>query len=92
MLSDKQVQNVCNVNGGPDCCRYLNERNDIPQSGYYCMKMRPNTKEEIDDRIEAFLNEKSNATSEVPAMGDHCAGYPVLKLIEQGYDVKPSRP
>lgn len=89
-LSNKQLQDVCMLYSGDSRqCRYLAEDDDDPNK-WYCLKKRKADKDRIDQRIGQFVadcNRKSvDPHSQSIPLGDNCAGYPVLKIIDQGYD------
>ena len=95
MLSKKQLKDVCllgalNANSHKQC-RYLCQ-DDLDSSKYLCVKLNATQKKDIDSEIDLFLEEckKTGADplkANVP-MGNNCVGYPILKNIQQGYDVK----
>ena len=88
MLSRNQLRNVCLQGHGHEACRYL-ARDDVDYSICLCSKLRPKEKKDIDDHISRLIAEaKSNghSISLIQSCGNNCAGYPVLKHIEQGYD------
>ena len=89
MLSQKQLEDVCLIDRESDACRYLMP--DLLKYGvWHCTKCKKVEKKRTDDKIELFVLEclkkgLDPAATQV-AMGDNCAGYPMLKYIEQGYD------
>jgi len=91
MLSLKQQENVCLLyTGGIDQCRYL-KQDDTEYDKWYCIKKKKAEKDKIDKKINEVLADFKKrgidpANSSMP-LGDNCDGYPVLKHIEQGYDV-----
>lgn len=90
-LSNKQLQDVCMLYCGDSRqCRYLAEDDDN-SSKWYCLKKRKSDKDRIDQRINQFVadcaRKKIDPKSQNIPLGDNCAGYPVLKIIDQGYDV-----
>lgn len=93
MLSLKQLKDVCLVNdNSSDKCRYLaQDENDYTK--YYCVKKMASKAHEIDAELDDYvknLRQKGkDPTKENVPLGDNCAGYPLLRNIEQGYDVKP---
>jgi len=93
MLSLPQIQNVCLVEGGNKCCRYLSE-DDLDPSKFHCNKLRPLEKSKIDKDVNGFLSDchakKINPSSYSKALGNNCDGYLILHHIEQGYDKEDS--
>lgn len=91
MLSLKQVKDVCFINGGSDCCRYLDEEiDDLGNIIHLCKKLSPD-QSIIDNEISDFLKESKKQGLDpfqqgVP-LGNNCSGYVVLKTKLQGYDV-----
>lgn len=89
-LSKKQLQDICLLfDGTYKKCRYL-AQDDVDWSKYYCLKKQPSKKAEIDVETDDFIREtrkknKDPLKENVP-MGDNCAGYPILKFVDQGYD------
>jgi len=89
MLSKKQLKDVCMLySSGFKQCRYL--RIDSFDSQCYCLKLKVSDKKKIDVKVNDFLRECRKKgvdpyAQNVP-MGDNCNGYPILKIIEQGYD------
>lgn len=91
-LTEKQLQDVCYILGGPNQCRYLDE--DMDDQGnivYVCKKQCPD-KKIIDDEFVDFLkdmkkNGQDPAKQGVP-LGDNCGGYLKLTHKKQGYDIK----
>lgn len=88
-LSQKQLQDVCMLHGQSDACRYLGE-DDNDASKHYCLKKRQSDKSRIDKRVNQYIADcKSKGVDpyaqNIP-LGDNCKGYPVLKVINQGYD------
>lgn len=65
-------------------CRYL-VNDELDPNKWYCQKLRPDAKRQIDDGISAS-NRKSRIRAGVPS-GDNCEGYPLLKHMPQGFDV-----
>ncbi len=80
-LSKNQVNNICLIGSGNATCRYL-AVDDSDYSKFHCLKH----KSEIKKKIDALINISSSKSTSIP-IGDNCAGYPILKNIEQGYDV-----
>lgn len=93
VLSDKQLKDVCMLWGGDyRTCRYLRD-DDQDYGKYYCYKLRATEKKKIDLKVREFLRDCKKkkidpATQNVP-LGDNCSGYPILKVIQQGYDCDP---
>ena len=89
MLSDKQLNDVCLLHQDHGQCRYLDE--DPRTWQYHCMKHRKVRKDDIDEKVSDFLIECKkkgvDPDSQGFPMGDNCSGFPVLKHIQQGYDV-----
>jgi hypothetical protein len=89
MLSKKHLQDVClYYDGTYKKCRYLGQ-DDNDWNKYYCAK-KSSKKAEIDVETEDFIREtkkkgKDPLKENIP-LGDNCAGYPIMKFIEQGYD------
>lgn len=88
MLSEKQVEDVCLAHTTTaDTCRYA-FRDGFE---WFCAKCNRISKERIDEVIEDFEQDclKNNvdpyAASMMP-LGNNCAGYPFLRLVQQGYD------
>ena len=89
-LSNKQLQDVCMLYCGDHRqCRYLAE-DDNDHSKWYCLKKKKTDKDKIDKRMAQFVKDCAqkgiDPKSQNIPMGDNCAGYPVLKVIQQGYD------
>lgn len=89
-LTEKQVKDVCFINGGSHQCRYLDE--DVDDKGelvQICKKLSPDRKV-IDDEVVDFLNEcvknGQNPGAQGVPLADNCTGYIVLKTKPQGYD------
>lgn len=89
MLSLKQIQDICLVYGSSKKCRYL-AQDDSNGLKWYCLK-QSGRKKDIDDEVKELIAEsiKNNVDLQkqgVP-LGDNCIGYPLLKYINQGYDI-----
>jgi hypothetical protein len=85
-LTIKHLGEVCLLHH-PDptkTCRYL-VNDELYPDKWYCMKLRPDAKDQIDDHIAAS-SRKSRIRSGVPS-GDNCEGYPLLKHMPQGFDL-----
>lgn len=91
MLSSKQLSDVCMADSGDHrTCRYLRV-DELDSSKFYCYKLRSQEKQKLDTKLKDFIRDckKKNidpTTTGVP-MSDNCPGYPVLRVIQQGYDV-----
>jgi hypothetical protein len=89
-LSKKHVKDVCLHNCGSKTCRYLST-DELDSSKFYCFKLRPIDKNDIDQSIEDFSSDckrrKINPKSIGKAIGDNCEGFLLLKNLSQGYDV-----
>ena len=91
-LSKNHLNDVCLLYQEP-CrqCRYLEE--DTNTWDWYCMKQRDGRKKQIDASVDKLLDECKRKGLDPEAqgvpMGDNCDGYPILKYLEQGYDVDP---
>lgn len=89
-LSQNHLQDVCMLHCGDSRqCRYLAEDDDNPNK-WYCLKKRKTDKDMIDQRVNQFVKDcqRKNVdphSQNIP-MGDNCGGYPILKVIDQGYD------
>lgn len=91
-LTQKQVKDVCFVNGGHAACRYLDsEIDDNGNRIYVCKKLSPD-KKIINEELVDFLNEMRKSgqdpTKQGVPLADNCQGYVVLKTKPQGYDAK----
>jgi len=85
-LSNKHLGEVCLLHH-PDptrTCRYL-LNDELDASKWYCQKLRPEAKGQIDASV-ADLGKKARAQLRIPC-GDNCPGYPLLKHVQQGFDV-----
>lgn len=87
-LSKKHLQDVCLVYGGYKRCRYL-AQDDTDYTKNYCLK-KTSKKDDIDGEVDEFMKDcKAKGTDPKTAgmsLGDNCGGYPILKIIDQGYD------
>lgn len=83
-LTPKQVNDIClsNHSDKSKACRYLLQ-DDLEDGKWYCQKLRPVEKQKIDHRLEKIQNRNFG---NLP-LGDNCPGYPLLKHVDQGYDV-----
>jgi len=63
---------------------------DSDSTKWYCAKKTGN-KAIIDDQVREFYKKMSDSSKDPKKqghpLGDNCVGYPVLKFVEQGYDV-----
>lgn len=85
-LTSRHLGEVCLLHH-PDAtrtCRYL-VNDELDSSKWYCSKLRPEAKEKA-DRGVANLGKKSRVRLGVHS-GDNCEGYPLLKHVQQGFDV-----
>jgi hypothetical protein len=83
-LTPKHVNDICLLNHSDKSrtCRYLLQ-DDLQDGKWYCQKLRPIEKDKIDARLDKVQNRNFG---NIPS-GDNCSGYPLLKHVEQGYDV-----
>lgn len=88
-LSKNHIEHVCMKDYGSKACRYLCS-DDLDSSKFYCQKLRPIEKANIDKDVDEFLEDckkrKTNFKKLYKALGDNCDGYLLLKNIKQGYD------
>jgi len=90
MLSKKQLANVCLLGEmSYETCRYC-VRDAMNYTKWYCAKHSKKTQQKIDIKtydffVDCGIKGVSPYIGGVP-LGDNCAGYPLLKTIEQGYD------
>lgn len=92
MLTKKHIEDVCLCIGGQidsGTCRYL--AIDEPTNTYHCYKKNVQKKVEVDEAVQKHLDKCKNTnidpyTHEAP-IGNHCPGFPILKHVQQGYDV-----
>ena len=91
-LSQKQLKDVCVLNGGALQCRYLDEEmDDQGNVVHVCKKLSPDKKivdEELLDFYDDMKKSGQDPTKQGVPLGDNCQGYIVLKTKQQGYDVK----
>jgi hypothetical protein len=90
-LTRNQLQNVCLLYAGTSKqCRYLRQ-DDKSWDKWHCLKHKKIEKAKIDVKIEDWLKEckkkGQDPHSQGVPLGDNCTGYPILKHIDQGYDV-----
>lgn len=89
-LTQKHATSYCQVYGGHLQCRYL----DMHTYGVFCCLKQTAKKDDIDDACKKTLaNLKKNGQDPVLhgmplGTGGSCKGYPFLKIIKQGFDVK----
>lgn len=89
MLSEKHLKDVCLLYD-QTCkkCRYLSQ-DEMDYNKFHCLKLSGEAAE-IDEEIEEFFqeckNKNKNPYAEDLPLGDNCAGFLVLRNIEQGYD------
>lgn len=84
-LSKKHVENICLLYQGTACCRYLGPDDVFPYK-FHCLKHKSELKKKIDEVVDKSLASTDPAHKSAPT-GNNCSGYPILKNIEQGYDV-----
>lgn len=84
-ISPKHLKDICllGCQEKSKTCRYL-KSDELDEGKWYCQKLQPHAKVKIDVTIEAFGH---RGHVSVLSAGDNCPGYPVLKHIQQGYDV-----
>lgn len=77
-LTRKHIEDVCLLwHANPSkTCRHI-IADELDSNKWYCNKLRPNANDSL------LLNSSSMPL----ARGDNCNGYPLLKHIEQGFDV-----
>lgn len=90
MLSLKQVSDICmGFDTSHRRCRYISQDENDDQK-FYCLKLTSKATE-IDSEITSYLVECKNKGRdpylENLPLGDNCQGYPVLRYIQQGYDI-----
>lgn len=91
-LTKKQLNDVCYVAGGHLECRYLDE--DIDDKGniiHVCKKLSPDKKiidEELLDFYKDMQKNGQDPSKQGVPLADNCQGFVVLKIKQQGYDVK----
>lgn len=94
MLTKKHCEDVCLCIGGQidaNTCRYLAVDEDVNNTTYHCYKKNAQKKAEVDGAVDRHLTKCKNTNidpySHEAPIGNHCAGFPILKHIPQGYDV-----
>lgn len=87
MLSKKQLNDVCLINGGSQHCCYRVDSKGV----HFCVKKSPVLKKKVDERVRKYLEDcAKNGTDPYASnfqLGNNCPGYPLLRNIEQGYDI-----
>ncbi len=90
MLSKKHLQDVCLLYSGDSRrCRFLTQdEHDFLK--WHCLKLtsrRSDIDVEVSDFIKDARRKGQDPTKSHLPLGDNCGGYPVMKHIQQGYDV-----
>jgi hypothetical protein len=90
-LTQKQLEDICLINSDDKSktCRYLSN-DELDENKWYCQKLRHKMKSKIDDDVFISLQRHRNISpsgSPLFPCGDNCQGYPMLKHIQQGYDI-----
>ncbi len=92
MLTRKHVEDICLAYSGHKSCRYMIY--DQLTGNHLCCKKVQGLKEEIDDRIEDYVDKAKENGQDLSMLGrpvgDNCPGYFYLKNTSQGYDVPGS--
>jgi hypothetical protein len=85
-LTTLHVLNVCKV-GTDTQCKYLHE-DDLDINMYHCLKLSGQRKyiDEFKPTRQDSNNHNRNVTDY--SKNDNCAGYPILRDLEVGYDKK----
>jgi hypothetical protein len=85
-LSNRHLTDVCLLHHADASltCRYLCN-DELDDSKWYCQKLRKEAKKIVDEDLSR-MSEKHRHRSGIPS-GDNCKGYPLLKHIQQGFDV-----
>ena len=89
-LTVKQVKDVCLANQGYKACRYLSP-DDQNWGKFHCLKKTAQKKvidEEVHDTLVQLKIAGQDYKKQNVPVGDNCSGYPLLRIIEQGYDLK----
>ena len=89
-LSLKQLQDVCLLYDQEGQCRYL--RQDVQTyDKWYCVKQKKIEKAKVDNKVDEMMLDCAQKGIDPSDTGvpfnDNCDGYPILKYVEQGYDV-----
>lgn len=85
-LTNRHLGEVCLLHH-PDptkTCRYL-LNDELDPDKWYCQKLRPAAKSSADVSVSSN-SRKTRIRLGVPS-GDNCEGYPLLKHVDQGFDV-----
>jgi hypothetical protein len=81
-ITPKHLNDICLLGSKTGECRYL--RNDeLDSAKWYCQKLQLAAKAKIDVELKIA----SNKFSAPPPSGDNCPGLPLLKHVQQGYDL-----
>ena len=83
-ITAKHLRDICLL-GSQDnslTCRYL-KNDELEEGKWYCQKLQPLVKKKIDKEVSEMKKHKGNK----PFSGDNCEGFPLLKHVQQGYDV-----
>jgi hypothetical protein len=85
-LTNRHLNEVCLVyhQDISKTCRYI-LNDELDPRKWYCQKLRPESKSLIDESL-AEMSRASKARIGIPS-GDNCPGYPLLKHVDQGFDV-----
>jgi hypothetical protein len=90
MLTLPQLKDVCLYFQHSKQCRYL-KQDDSDYNKWYCLKLKPQEKNMIDKKLsETVAKDKANRIDPKKQgypLGDNCGGYPLLKFVNQGYDL-----
>ncbi len=89
-LTQKQLRDVCLIHQGHRQCRYL-AADDLNWGKWNCLKKTPSKKvidDEVKDTLAQLKKQGQDYRKHGVPVGDNCSGYPLLKIIDQGYDVK----
>jgi hypothetical protein len=90
-LSQKQLKDVCLLGHGYKQCRFV-AQDALDYSKFHCLKKTGQAKqinEDIEETLESLAQRKLDYKKQgLPVgTGRSCKGYPVLKVVEQGYDL-----
>lgn len=92
MLSKAHVENICLAYAGHKTCRYLIY--DQQTGKHLCCKKVPGLAEDVDKRIEVFLDKTNKDGQDLVMLGrpvgNNCQGYLYLKNAPQGFDIPGS--
>jgi hypothetical protein len=86
-LTQEHVVDICLLHEGSRCCRYLMPCDDNPGQ-FNCLKHKKELKSKIDKLVKEEKIKPQPNPNQILPLGDNCQGYPVLKHISQGYNVK----